>query len=502
MRRRMPTRSVHARTAGRTVVVGAIGASLIVRGFLISLVTTLVPIAMPPAAIGPDHGPTCVGGAMQVVAHEDDDLLFQNPDILHDIDAGRCVRTVFVTAGDAAQGELYWKSRENGSRAAYAHMAGVANTWTTVDAGVPGHAIRLQTLVAAPQVSLVFLRLPDGNRTGSGLAIHDRESLMRLWLGQITSIGAVDGSAQYTESSLRATLAALMTSFGPTTVRTQDWTIPFRHGDHADHTATALIARQASQDYGAAHTLLSYGGYPMWTRLANVTGTDLKAKESTFLAYAGHDRELCLDPWCPIDVMYSLRLSRQYVLASESVGNSAREAGVRVTASSANDASAQVAARAVDGYPLGDPSAHAHEWATEGGGVGSWIQLDYPAPTPIDGVVLYDRPNLRDQITAGVLEFSDGSVVPIGALPNNGSGLTIRFASRTVTRVRLLVTGVSPTTTNVGLAEIETYATMPALTPLPALTTLPGVTKASGVDTTPAPRAAATPAPGASGAPN
>ncbi len=453
--------------AERTTVVGAIGASLVVRGFLISLVTTLVPIAMPPVAMTSDPAPDCVGGAMQVVAHEDDDLIFQNPDILHDIDAGRCVRTVFVTAGDAARGELYWKSRENGSRAAYAHMAGVANTWTTTDSDVSGHAVRLQTLVGAPNVSLVFMRLPDGDRTGSGLLAHDRESLMRLWQGRIASIGAIDGSARYTESDLRSTLAQLMTAFEPTTIRTQDWTIAFRHGDHADHTATALLARQASQEYPSAHTLLAYGGYPTWTRLVNVTGSDLRAKESTFLAYAGHDRTLCLDPWCPIDVVYSLRLSRQYVLASESAGNSARGPGVRVTASSEDLASGQGADRAVDGYALGDPSAHAREWATEGGGAGSWIRLDYPAPTPVDGVVLYDRPNLRDQIMAGVLEFSDGSSVRLGELPNNGSGLTVRFPARTVTSVRLLVTAVSGSTKNVGLAELETYATVTVPTAVP-----------------------------------
>ncbi len=41
----------------------------------------------------------CIGGALTIVAHPDDDLLFLNPDILRDIEAGRCARTVFVTAG-------------------------------------------------------------------------------------------------------------------------------------------------------------------------------------------------------------------------------------------------------------------------------------------------------------------------------------------------------------------------------------------------------------------
>ena len=38
---------------------------------------------------------------LNIVAHEDDDLLFTNPDELTSIRAGFPVRTVFITAGDA-----------------------------------------------------------------------------------------------------------------------------------------------------------------------------------------------------------------------------------------------------------------------------------------------------------------------------------------------------------------------------------------------------------------
>src|SRR5262245_28199466 len=50
----------------------------------------LVPVAA--------FGATCGASAMYVVAHEDDDLLFLSPDLLHDIQSGACVTTVFVTA--------------------------------------------------------------------------------------------------------------------------------------------------------------------------------------------------------------------------------------------------------------------------------------------------------------------------------------------------------------------------------------------------------------------
>lgn len=63
---------------------------------------------------------------MNVVAHQDDDLLFRSPDLLHDVQAHRCVRAVFVTAGDAGRDSAYWTGRETGARAAYAQMTAAA----------------------------------------------------------------------------------------------------------------------------------------------------------------------------------------------------------------------------------------------------------------------------------------------------------------------------------------------------------------------------------------
>ncbi|PVU81483.1 hypothetical protein DDP54_16555 (plasmid) [Cellulomonas sp. WB94] len=321
IKRRHPARRTGARLARALGAFGVLGTLWFTRGVLISVVLVSVPLGAAPVALQVPSTAPCAAGAMQVVAHEDDDLLFQSPDLAQDVLAGRCVRTVFLTAGDAAQGETYWRGREAGSLAAYAQMAGVADRWSSSDAGVPGHTVRLMTLTDAPQVSVVFLRLPDGNRAGTGMLVHDHQSLRRLWDGDIAAIDAVDGSATYTDASLTSTLTDLMTAFRPTTVRTQDWTIEFRHGDNADHTATALFTRQADQGYRSAHTLLAYGGYPMWTRLPNVTGTDLRAKKDAFQAYAAHDPKICLEPWCPGDLVSTLRLARQYIVASEATGD-------------------------------------------------------------------------------------------------------------------------------------------------------------------------------------
>ena len=51
------------------------------------------------------------GDSMYVVAHEDDSILFQNPDLQRDISNGRCVQTIFLTAGDADRIRLLGLSR-------------------------------------------------------------------------------------------------------------------------------------------------------------------------------------------------------------------------------------------------------------------------------------------------------------------------------------------------------------------------------------------------------
>lgn len=70
----------------------------------------IVPVGGPSTARA---NPSCPQGAVfNVVAHQDDDLLFLSPDLLHDVQANRCVRTVFVTAGDAGRDATYWGGRE------------------------------------------------------------------------------------------------------------------------------------------------------------------------------------------------------------------------------------------------------------------------------------------------------------------------------------------------------------------------------------------------------
>ncbi|MGV1010702.1 MAG: PIG-L family deacetylase, partial [Dermatophilaceae bacterium] len=221
------------------------------------------------------------------MAHPDDDLIFQSPDILHDLQSGRCLRTVYLTAGDAGSTGTYEANRESGVQAAYAQMAGVPNQWTVGDAGVQGRAVVKQTLTAMPQVSLVFLRLPDGGTDGNGFPSTGNQSLLKLWNSAIPQIAPLDGTAAYTRASLISTLAQLVSDSSSATVRAQDFV--HEDGDHPDHETAAKFMQQASAAATNRHTLYAYGGYRTANEPANVAGADLTAKLAAINAYATYD---------------------------------------------------------------------------------------------------------------------------------------------------------------------------------------------------------------------
>lgn len=231
---------------------------------------------------------------MYVVAHADDALLFQNPDVQRDIDAGKCVSTVFTSAGEAGRWDnVYWLSREDGSKAASAHMAGVANAWTEGDAGIPGHSVPKFTLTANPKISIVFLRLPDGSFDGSGFTSRGYQTLQKLWVGTISSITSNDGSNTYTKQGLTDALLALMNNETPSVINTQDYVGSFGDLDHSDHHATAYFVKAAHASYMTPHTIVSYNDYDSQNLPQNVFGAELTSKEDTFFAYTPFDSDSC-----------------------------------------------------------------------------------------------------------------------------------------------------------------------------------------------------------------
>jgi len=128
------------------------------------------------------------------------------------------------------------------------------------------------------------------------------------------------------------------------------------------------------------------------------------------------------------------------------------------SASSVQAGTASTASGAIDSVVDGYPANPAHEWASNGESTGAWLQLDWTKPQSIDRIWLYDRPNTDDQVTSGAITFSDGSSVPVGTLPNDAkTPLEITFPAKTITQLKLTITGVSKTTKNIGISEIAVF---------------------------------------------
>ncbi|KAL4863821.1 hypothetical protein BDV12DRAFT_201755 [Aspergillus spectabilis] len=252
---------------------------------------------------------------LNFVAHEDDDLLFMNPDILDRIASGDSVRTIFLTAGDAGLGPDYWKSRQAGSLAAYAEMAGVANNWDESDLGIPGKDIPLYTLGESRQISLAYLHLPDGSGDGNGFASTGYQSMEKLWKNSIGQIGTVDGSGTtYTRDELINTLSQIVNDYQPNEVNAQDYINDFGTGDHSDHTSGALFANQAAVASIFSDTVTAYEGYPTKSLPPNVEGDTLAAKKAAFFTYAAFDTAACASDQSCAATEYEAWLLRQYAL--------------------------------------------------------------------------------------------------------------------------------------------------------------------------------------------
>jgi LmbE family N-acetylglucosaminyl deacetylase len=249
---------------------------------------------------------------LNFVAHPDDDLLFLSPDLLHAIQAGRNVRTVYVTSGDSGLDALYWRDRESGVQAAYAEMAGVANSWIESDAGVAEHPIPVFTLTDQQNVSLAFMRLPDGDVNGAGFASNGHQSLKDLWTGSIATIEAVDGSSTYTLSMLTRTLSYLITSFQPKQVNTLNYRHAYGDRDHSDHHTVGYLTQSAMAHSDSSAPCIGYTGYPVIPLPANVSETDQKAKDSAFYTYAQYDKQVLNLLTEGSSTVYDSWLVRQY----------------------------------------------------------------------------------------------------------------------------------------------------------------------------------------------
>lgn len=153
-----------------------------------------------------------------------------------------------------------------------------------------------------------------------------------------------------------------------------------------------------------------------------------------------------------IVLIFSLTLSTGWATTD----NIAPEASVAVSSSLNNDFSAQ---KATDGIIGVDGVG---EWACQGvitpwGDIRfPWIKLTWSQEQIVNKIVLYDRPDLRDNIAGGKITFSDGSELWVHQLPADGTGKAIHFPSKKITWLKFSVT--DGTGKDLGFSEIEVFS--------------------------------------------
>jgi LmbE family N-acetylglucosaminyl deacetylase len=256
---------------------------------------------------------------VNMVAHQDDDLLFMNPDIIHELKDGKCIRTIYLTAGDDGRGELYWLGRQRGAEQAYNTMLGTPQgVWThTLVQLADKQFVTIANLIGHPNVGLVFLNLPDGNLTGNGFGATKFESLHKLVSGGIGKIHSVDGQSEYTTEQLTQALTTILQRYKPLIVQAQTpYNMSKVFADHSDHLSVGQLAQKAVARYQESGTELRtrlYIGYPIRARRENVSPADLEQKAAAFFSYAKSDGSVCSTmQLCAKGTAYNFYLRRQY----------------------------------------------------------------------------------------------------------------------------------------------------------------------------------------------
>ena len=156
------------------------------------------------------------------------------------------------------------------------------------------------------------MRLPDGGFKGSGFASNGYQSLQEVWTGSTATIEAVDRSSSYTLSTLTSTLEYFIASFQPEQVNTLDYRRTYGDGDHSDHHTVSYLTRSAMAHCNSLVAFIGYEGYPVIHLPVNVPDVDQKAKQSAFLTYVQHDKQVRDLLSESASTLYDSWLARQY----------------------------------------------------------------------------------------------------------------------------------------------------------------------------------------------
>jgi LmbE family N-acetylglucosaminyl deacetylase len=230
---------------------------------------------------------------MMIWAHYDDDLVFANPTLLNALESGNRAHAFFLTASDAGAGmSSYSEGREAGIRAAYDWMRGASGPWTDRRVTLPnGVSVTRTHPEDDDNVSLSFLRLPDGGLTGGGYRTTGYQSLPKLLAGEIPSMTTVDTGQVITLDLLRSTIAHLVLDNQALTVISNHPGYGGEHDDdHPDHQTVGRLVASVVDAGDIRADIMQYAvGYSGSRRPANIAPDILLRKLEAFASYAAHD---------------------------------------------------------------------------------------------------------------------------------------------------------------------------------------------------------------------
>lgn len=280
---------------------------------------------------------------LTVVAHQDDDLLFMQPDLTDLVEDRVGVVNVYVTAGngrDTRSRALETAShRYDGLMKAYAQAAGLVPDWACGVIEIAGHGAEHCRLEGA-NVSLVFLGYPDGGKFG-----EMPDSLLHVWEG--TSSGATTiglRPTRYDQAALIDTVAEVITAVKPTTIRTLE--IAGTHGrDHSDHMMVGALTLLATAAAHSQAELIAFRGYGTEDEAENLTDT-LYDRSANLVAHYDACATGCAEcgTACPsVSPAHAVWLHRRYAVGTRRTATGVLRKDGKCAASNA-DGPAQLAA--------------------------------------------------------------------------------------------------------------------------------------------------------------
>ena len=172
---------------------------------------------------------------INLVAHADDDTLFQQPDIINSLIAGVGQTTVYLTCGNDVRWNdlVYLRRREQGAMDAYAEMGLIRSSKMGTNPGALHWNVRqtneyrplsatVADCVEYPNVHLIFIRLSACRYTGDRWTqdfemrtVPPVNDLEDLWVGNCSSLTAVDDSDIFDPSAVPPHSNWVQTAYPP-----------------------------------------------------------------------------------------------------------------------------------------------------------------------------------------------------------------------------------------------------------------------------------------------